>query len=385
MLSPAGLERTGLIGLGSRVGHRVLVRLPGEATPAQVRAAAEPVRAAVADPEFVEVETYAEAQPALRNGLARVERFLGLVALLSLLIGGIGVAQAVRAWLAGRLDAIAVLRALGVRPREVFALYLGQTALLALVGSVAGALAGALVARVVPGLIGDLLPVQVEVGWQPAAMARGVALGVGVARAVRPAAAVRRPAGAAGSGAAPRRRSAAREPRSGDGAVCRAGRRRDRDRDRSVGFAGARGAVRRRTDRGDRGAFAGAWLVVRAVGTTPREFRAVALRHGLAALARPGSGTLGAVVALGLGVLTVLGMYLVQDRLSAQLDADLPDDAPTVFLVDIQPDQWDGVRAALEEAGAENLDSVEVVMARLQAINAVPVDELVPERGEDSR
>ncbi len=181
MMSPAGLDRTALLGLGSRVGYRVLVRLPGEATPAQVRAAAEPVRAAVVDPQFVEVETYAEAQPALRNALARVERFLGLVALVSLLIGGIGVAQAVRAWLAGRLDAIAVLRALGVRPREVFALYLGQTALLGLVGSVAGALVGVAVARLVPGFIGDLLPVQVEVGWQPAAMGRGVALGVGVA------------------------------------------------------------------------------------------------------------------------------------------------------------------------------------------------------------
>ena len=39
------------------------------------------IRAAVADPQFVEVETYLEAQPALRNALARVERFLGLVAL----------------------------------------------------------------------------------------------------------------------------------------------------------------------------------------------------------------------------------------------------------------------------------------------------------------
>ena len=44
------------------------------------------------------------------------------------------------------------------------------------------------------------------------------------------------------------------------------------------------------------------------------------MRHGLAALARPGSVTLGAVVSLGLGVLTVLGMQLVQWRLSAQLD-----------------------------------------------------------------
>jgi putative ABC transport system permease protein len=384
LMSLDGVKRTGLVGLGSRVSHRVLVRLPGEATPAVVRAAAGSVRAAVADPEFVDVETFSEAQPALRNALARVERFLGLVALLSLLIGGIGVAQAVRAWLAGRLDAIAVLRALGVRPREVFALYLGQTALLALVGSVAGALIGAVVARLVPGVLGDLLPVEVVVGWQPAAMLRGVALGVGVAVvfALRPLVDVLRvpPVRVLRRSADPL--PVNRAVAAGLFAILVAG--------VAVTASAQSGSVVRG------GLFAlglmvatavlsaGAWLVVRAVGTTPREFGSVALRHGVAALARPGSGTLGAVVALGLGVLTVLGMYLVQERMSAQLEADLPVDAPTVFLVDIQPDQWDGVRAALIESGAENLDSVEVVMARLQAIDGVPVDELVPARGEDS-
>ena len=65
-----------------------------------------------------------------------------------LLIGGIGVAQAVRAWLAGRLDAIAVLRAIGARPWELFALYLGQTAALGFVGSVVGAVLGSWIATV---------------------------------------------------------------------------------------------------------------------------------------------------------------------------------------------------------------------------------------------
>ena len=384
MMSLEGLEKTGLAGLGSRVGHRVLVRLAGEATPVELRTAAETIRAAVADPQFIEVETATEAQPALRNALARVERFLALVALLSLLIGGIGVAQAVRAWLAGRMDAIAVLRALGARPREVFVLYLGQTALLALIGSAVGALVGAVVARLVPGLLGDLLPVQVEVGWQPAAMLRGIALGVGVAVlfALRPLVDVLRvpPVRVLRRDADPlpvNRTVAAVlfavlvagvtvTATAQSGSVVRGVQ-------FAVGLMVATAVLA-----------AGAWLVVRAVGKTPREFGSVALRHGLAALARPGSGTLGAVVALGLGVLTVLGMYLIQGRMSAQLEADLPEDAPTVFLVDIQPDQWDRVRTSLEEAGAENLDSVEVVMARLQAINGVPVDELVPERSEDS-
>src|SRR4029079_5879209 len=86
------------------------------------------------------LQTWSQAQPELRNGLRRVERFLGLVALLSLLVGGIGVAQRGAGFLASRLDAVAVLKCLGVRPREVFVLYLGQCLLLGLAGGIAGGL-----------------------------------------------------------------------------------------------------------------------------------------------------------------------------------------------------------------------------------------------------
>jgi putative ABC transport system permease protein len=384
LMSTSGLERCGLMGLGSRVGYRVLVCLPSPSTPEQVESAAATIRAAVADPEFVNVETYTEAQPMLRTALARAERFLGLVALLSLLIGGIGVAQAVRAWLSGRLDAIAVLRALGVRPLEVFSLYLAQTVILALFGSLLGAAAGALAAQAVPGFLADLLPVQVEVGWQPAAMMRGVALGIGVAVifAIRPLVDVLRvpPVRVL-------RRDADPLPVNRTVAVALFA-------VLVVGVAITAAVQSGSLFRGLQFAVGliaatavlalGARAVVWAVARAPRDLGAVALRHGLAALARPGSGTLGAVVALGLGVLTVLGMFLIQSRLSAQLEADLPADAPTVFLVDIQPDQWDGVRAMLAKADAERVDSVEVVMARLQSVNGVPVTDLVPPRGEDS-
>jgi putative ABC transport system permease protein len=385
LLSIAGLERSGLMGLGSRVGYRVVVRLADGTTTEEVAASAMTIRKAVTDPEFVDVETYTEAQPAIRTALARVERFLGLVALLSLLIGGIGVAQAVRAWLAGRLDAIAVLRALGVRPREVFALYLSQTLVLALVGSAVGAFLGALAAKAVPGFLSELLPVEVAVGWQPWAMLRGVALGVGVALIfglrplfdtlkVPPVRVLRRDADPL--------------PVGKTAAVVLFG----------VLVIGVMTTAALQSGSVLRGVLfglglivatavlaLGAWAVVKSVGRVPRDLGSVALRHGLAALARPGSGTLGAVVALGLGVLTVLGMFLIQNRLSAQLEADLPADAPTAFFIDIQPDQWDGVRKVLTGVEAEAIDSVEVVIARLQSINQVPVADLVPDEDEDSR
>jgi len=387
-LSIEGLDRTGLAGMGSRVSYRLLVRMPDGTSPEALDEAAAVVGKSILQPEFVEMETASDAQPALRAGLDRVERFLGLVALLSLLIGGIGVAQAVRAWLAGRLDAIAVMRALGVRPREVFALYLGQTALLAVLGSVIGALAGTLVARAVPGLVSGLLPVEIEVGWQPLAMVRGMTLGLGVAllfglrplvdaMRVPPIRVLRRDADPlpmsrvmGGILAVILLLGVAITAALQSGSVTR-------------GLLFALGLMAAAA------VLAGsAWLVVRLTGRAPRDRGSFLIRHGFAALARPGSGTLGAIVALGLGVLTVVGMYLIQERVSAQLEADLPDQAPTVFLVDIQPDQWVGVEETLVSAEARHIDSVEVVIGRLASINGVPVAELAEgavDRSSDRR
>jgi putative ABC transport system permease protein len=378
LLGLDGLARTGLLGVGSRVQYRALVALGPDASPDAVRDAAETIQEAMEDPAFVEVETYLEAQPALRQGLDRVDRFLALVALLSLLVGGIGVAQAVRAWLAGRLDAVATLRALGVRPREAFLLYLGQTLALGLAGSVFGALAGALVAQAVPRLLAGLLPVRVEVGWPLLAIAKGLALGLAVATlfALRPLLEVLRV-----PPVLVLRREAERLPASRPAVLvvssCLV-----------IGIAMTAAVQARSLVEGL--LFTGglllaasalalaAWGAMRLVARAPRDLGSVALRHGLAALARPDAGTLGAVVALGLGVLLVLGMYLVQQRLSAQLDTEIPTEAPTVFLIDIQSSQWDGVRRALEHAEAADVDFADVVVGRLAEVDGVPVDDLVP-------
>jgi putative ABC transport system permease protein len=130
----------------------------------------------------------------------------------------------------------------------------------------------------------------------------------------------------------------------------------------------------------------GARVAMALSARVPRGRLGPTVEHGLAALGRPGQGTTGAVVALGLGVLVVLGMLLVERELSRALREALPEDAPSVFLVDVQRDQWDGVKATLEDEGARSIDAVPVVMARLRSINAETVEELTDRpRGEDGR
>ncbi|HEX6201655.1 MAG TPA: FtsX-like permease family protein, partial [Thermoanaerobaculia bacterium] len=387
-LSLDGLDRAGLIQRGSRVEYRLLARLAPEAAGPEGLDAATAALARELPPE-VDVETWRDAQPGRRRQVRRVERFLGLVALLSLLVGGVGVAQTVRAWLAGRLDAIAVLRCLGMRPREVAALYLGQTALLGLAGSLAGMLAGIGLVVALPRMFPELVPARLVDPVQPWALLRGLGLGIGVALlfGIPPLAAVRRvpPVRVLRRNAEPL--PAARWAWLATAAAVAGGvfalaafqsRSLELGGRFTLGLALATAAL----------ALAGRALVAvarrlpellrRLPGLAGR--RGLALRQGVAGLARPGAGTLSALVALGLGTLVVLAMALVELHLTDALDADLPEDAPTAFLVDVQPHQWAGVREMLEAAGGEDVTSVPVVMARIAAIDGVPAAELAEPR-----
>jgi putative ABC transport system permease protein len=384
-LSAPGLARTALVGRGSRIDRKTLIQLPPGVKASQLTAAVEKLRAALPNPTFYRIETYKEGQPALRENFKRVGRFLGLVALLSLFVGGIGVAQSVRAWLASRLDAVAIYKCLGIRPREILTLYLGQTAFLGLLGSLVGIALGVVVQAVLPRLFSDLIPAELIRPFQPGALLRGLALGLGVAIlfSLPPLAGVLRvPA------ARVLRRDA--EPLPLHRAVSLA-----------TGLALVGGIFTMATVQSAsllRGAqftggvllvtaalAAAAWGVTLGVGRIPRGFARLSLRHGLAALGRPGAGTVGAIVALGLGVLTVLGMSLVERRLSSEISAELPASAPSAFLVDIQPDQWQGVDQVLKQAGATRVQSVPVVMARITAIDGKGVEEIASDLAKGPR
>jgi putative ABC transport system permease protein len=374
-LSPAGLERAGLVQFGSRVNQRVLVDLPGEPPAGELEAFVRELRARVTDARTLSTKTAADPTPGLSRTLRRIEDFLGLVALLSLLLGGAGVAQIVRLWMDSRTPAVAVLRAIGMRPREVALVYLTNLVALALVGCVLGAALGAAAPALVARLLPDLVPAGLPFPW-PAAL-RGMVLGLATAAgfALPPLTAVWRVPPA-------RVLRAEATPLPAPRLV------------RWLSLAALFGVVLAasfaQNDRGWialaftvgvfvlAGALAGsAHLIARLAGHLPRERFGPTLRHGLAALARPNSGTPAAAVALGAGVLVVVAMGLVASRLRAEFLADIPEDAPSVFLVDVQHDQSAHVLELLSAHGASGVDRTAVVMARLGAVKGTPVNELL--------
>ena len=88
------------------------------------------------------------------------------------------------------------------------------------------------------------------------------------------------------------------------------------------------------------------------------------VRHALRALGRPGAGTMSAMVALALGVVVVLGTWLLQHRVTSQLTDAFPDTAPSAFLIDVQSDQWDQVEGVLDTMQADRVQSARMVMGR---------------------
>jgi putative ABC transport system permease protein len=365
LLTQSALEGTGLVRHGSRVRHRALVRLPPGTDAAAARAA---LAGAIADPA-VRIASFDEAQPGLRRFFDQLTVYLRLVGLTSLLVGGIGVAAAVRAFLARKVQTVAVLRCLGATGRTLTAVYLVQALALGAGGSLAGAAAGSVAQLALGPLLQPFVPFALEL--RPSSLAIGLGLAVGTlatllfclwpllgAGTVPPAILLRHPV--ATPTARPRR------PWATAGAV-------------AGGLAALAlwQAGSLRAGLVFLGAATGALLLLTAVAWGARalarrlpRLASLAWRTGVAGLHRPGSHTVGVAVALGIGVTLLTAVSLLERGLARQLDLERRRDAPSFFFVDVQPDQVEPFRAAMAAVpGASAPTLVPVVRARLTAID----------------
>jgi len=142
----------------------------------------------------VRVRTVADTERDFTESVARLADFLSIIGLIALLLGGIGVASGVNAFVSAKIDTVAVLRCLGATSRQVLALYVVQSATMGLVGAIAGTLLGVAVQFLLPGVVSDFLPIDVELALEPRPLILGLATGVWVSLvfAMRPLLALRR-------------------------------------------------------------------------------------------------------------------------------------------------------------------------------------------------
>jgi putative ABC transport system permease protein len=384
MISRQGLDRTGLITPGSRAAERYLFALPAEGGPdvAQARAVLKQ-----AFPEAT-IADYRETHPIITRGLDRSTTFLSLIGLIALVIGAMGVASAMHGHLQQKLDSIAVMKCMGARSAQVIRIYTAQTLMLGLGGGAIGVAFGVGVAAAFPGLIAKYFAMDVSPYWSVWPAVQGIAVACLVTllftlppllaiRDIRPALIFRRDV----EGGARRRGTAPAllvrvAILLGTGVV--AGTLTEgsfADALRTGGYFALALAIGLALLslagwamlRGFR------WFLRRAGARLPG-----VVRHGVANLYRPGNQAQAAVVALGVGVMFTLTVFLVQNALVDQIRGSAPPGMPNVFLLDIPANQ----RAALSEfirrqPGVKEAPEVAfAVAARITAINGEPIEKL---------
>lgn len=317
------------------------------------------------------------AAPGVDRFIVQVSLFMTLVGLTALLVGGVGIANAVHAFLDGKRNTIATLKCLGAPSRLIFATYLGQVLALALLGILGGVVLGSLAPAVAGPLLAERLNFELSGGLQPSALLLAAVFGLltTLVFTLWPLARAQGiPAGSLFREVV--QRSASRPPAW---ALL------------ALGVSGLLLALTAvyGTDGGDVavgfvvGAVA-ALLVFRlaaagiawAARRLPRP-RRPDLRLAVANLYRPGASTGSVVTSLGLGLTVLVTIALIEGNLRHQVVAQLPEEAPGFYFIDIQPDQverFDALVAA--HPGVEAMERVPMLRGRIMRVNGLRPDEM---------
>jgi putative ABC transport system permease protein len=178
LIGEAGLRATGLLQPGSLVRWSYRVRLPDAAADDRAMAALIDDARAAAPSAGWEIRSRSNASPQLERTISRFTQFLTLVGLAALLVGGVGVANAVKSHVDRRTEVIAAFKALGATSRDVFGIYLTQVIVLAGIGSMIGLCAGAALPFIIVGLFGKLLPLPLIPALHPSELALSFVYGL---------------------------------------------------------------------------------------------------------------------------------------------------------------------------------------------------------------
>jgi putative ABC transport system permease protein len=378
IVSEEALRATGLLQPGSLVRWHYRVRLPADASDGRVEAITAAAQARFPNAGW-DIRTRTRASPALERNIESFTQYLTLVGLTALLVGGVGVANAVRAHLDRRRDDIATLKALGATGGGVFAIYLAQTAALAVIGAIPGLILAAALPFLIHWVFGAVIPLPLAPALHPGDLALALVYGVATALAfalwplgrvhdvsvsglfrdeVTPERSWPRPVYVVATALVVTVVAAL--------AVLLA-----YNRHIALIFVAAAAVT-----------FAMLRLVaalVMAVARLAPRPRATALRMALANIHRPGALTTSVVLSLGLALALLVTVIEIDGNLRRQFTAALPDKAPAFFFLDIRTadaDAFDGFIRA--QAPRASLDEVPMLRGRITAANGVPAERLKP-------
>ena len=371
----ADLDATGLVQPGARIVYRLVVAGDESAVRGFV-SSATPLLG-----RGQRIETAADARPEIRTALNLADRFLGLAALVSVVLASIAVAMAARRHSARHLDDAAVLRCLGASQRLIASLHLLALILLTLLASFLGIALAFALQWFAGGSLERTLGITVPVaGPMPALYGAAVGFTVLLSFALPPVLALRH---------VPALRVLRRDiPLVEPSALLTT----------LIGLTGLTALLWWKSGSAQLassllGGLALAFIALAAIAGVllfalrglRRRLRG-AWRYGLANLSRRAASSLAQIAAIGLGLTVLLLLGLVRSDLLARWRESIPEDAPNQFVINIQQDQVDGVRALLVEQRLAQTTLFPMVRGRLAAVNGRAVSgEDYDDRGERAR
>jgi putative ABC transport system permease protein len=387
MISRAGLERTGLMVPGARASERFLFKVPVKMNIQDVRGQLEKAfqvngrgrgfggGALIAD--------YTQAHPLIEQGLRQSTIFLSLVSLVALVIGALGVATAIQAHLQQKMDSIAIMKCLGARSSQILRIYLIQTIGLGLAGSAVGIAFGTFVQTMFPIFLSGYFHLTSLPRFSPLSALQGLLVGVltvllftippllGI-RSIRPALIFRREMAAPKTTLREWWGRVAASAISGllilffvgllaawlsDSAAT--------GRYFALGIASGLAVLA-----------AIAWLLLRGLRWVGRHLPRAAgpiVRQGIANLYRPGNHAGAAVIALGVGVMFTVSVWIIQRGVLHDMMRTAPPGLPNVYLLDVTASNRDGVLDIIRHQPGV-LDAPQMtgsVTARIESIDGV--------------
>ncbi len=372
---------TRLLIFGSTAEYTTLGRLPDARDPVR---AVKPFRKAL-EKSRIRVTTVTEAEDASTRSIDQLSRFIGIVGLVALLLGGVGVASGVRAYVARKIDTVAILRCLGASSGQVLAMYVAQAAAMGILGSIAGAALGVAIQFGLPIVFQDFLPVDVTVTLEPQAILTGVIIGGWIALifALRPLLALRNV-----SPLQTLRRDADAEvlrmhwndwPRVVVNAALVAS---------VMAIALLRSANLKQglwISAGTGGAIGvlvvSAALLSWIARKTLRTRWPYVVRQGVANLYRPANQTRSVVLSLGFGAFLITTLYLVQSNLLRQFQISMDASNANLVFFDVQEDQRAAIDSLIRAGGHRVVETAPVVTVRIAAINGRSVDQIAADTG----
>jgi putative ABC transport system permease protein len=373
LMNIADVPATELVQRGSRVKHRLLFA----GAPQSIASFREWLSERLQTQE--RIQGVRDARPELRSALARANQFMGLAALVSVLLAGIAIAVAARRHAERHLDGAALLRCMGASQATIMGIYSLEVLGLGIIGSAIGCLLGYAAQALIVHVLGTMILAELPgASWLPLATGSATGLAVLSAFALPPILRLRKV-----SPARVLRRDLGPMPASTMGTYAIAvllcvtliawHAKDARLAAYVIGAATCTVAA----------LCALAYLLIRILNRL-RQRVGTAWRFGLANITRRAGGSVTQMVAFGLGIMMLLLISLVRGDLLSEWQDQLPPEAPNYFLVNVQPSEMTAVKTMLAERGLATAAFYPMVRGRLVAINDQPVrpDDYPDSRGQ---